>query len=151
MDGPIDVRSSQAAPAVIASRYPTRHESRALQLLVAGVCIPYGFVLTASLLILAHWNWKLIIPLVPTVSFLVAGVLALRRRVRWPAVGLGASLYLLGLVLLGSRGSPRAWYESACTAAGLALFIFPLIMAAVSGYVLWSRWMPAASRADHAG
>lgn len=151
MDGPIDVRSSQAAPAVTASPRPPRAESRAVQLLVAGVCIPYGFVLTASLLVLAHWNWKLIIPLVPIVSYFVTGVLALRRRERWPAVGLGASLYLLGLLLLGTRGSPRSWYEATCTAAGLALFVFPLIMAAVSGYVLWNRWMPAAPRSGHAG
>lgn len=151
MDGPIDVRSSQAETTGRPALGPRCEESRALQLTVAGVCIPYGFVLSASILVLAHWNWMLIIPLVPTVSFFVAGVLALRRRVRWPSVGLGASLYMLGLVVLGSRGSPRTWYESTCTAAGVALFLFPLIMAAVSGYVLWSRWMPAAPRADHAG
>ena len=128
-------------------------ESRALQLIVAGVCIPYGFVLFSSLLVLGFWKLSLIIPLVPTAAVFVAGVLALRRHHRWPSVALGGSLYMLTLVLLGSRGSPRTWYQSACTAAGLGLFVFPLVLAAVSIYVLWGRWgqASAVSRADHVG
>lgn len=126
-------------------------ESRLVQLIVAGVCIPYGFIAVAGLLILGFWNWKLVIPLIPTTTVFVAGVYALRRNRRWPAIALGGSLYMLALVMLGTRGSPRTWFESACAPSGLALFVFPLVLAGVAVNVLWGRWKPTAPRADHSG
>lgn len=147
MDGPIDVRSSQAATAENAAPRPPYEESRARRWCVAFFCISYGVTFLVAAYYMAFLNWMLVLILIPPVSMLAAGILALRNDRRWTSPALGGSLYILSLVAIGTRGDVVGWYRTTCAGAGLASLIFPSILAFVSLDTLVRRRFPVMPRA----